>query len=342
MQRPVLNPTFLDETHDDEPVRREPWARRMRRALLVVWRLLLKNPFARRRIEVIPDDRTASQRLLAALLRWVIFTPIVVTLLITAMVWHGTHPAAATDDSTPTSIGIFYDPVSFVAEDGTRLEGWLVPVIDARTVLSEQDKLLRRKWPAVVLVHDQGRNRAQMLPLVKPLHEAGVVVLALATRGEGTTTGMASTFGLREAMDVAAAVDVLRRRPFVDPERIAVIGSGAGANAAMLAVAQDPDIRVAVLDAPIESVEQILTTIGPRHDLLKSLRPLCKWAFELAFQVDADQLNLGRYLKIMADRPVLMVDQSGGNWPGVAVEQVAMFLRENGFRDDVTASLELR
>lgn len=336
MQRPVLNPTFLDEQHDDE-MPREPWMRKMRRALLIVWRLLLKHPFSRRRnAEMLRDDRPLSTRLTGAALRWLVFTPLLVTMLIAAMVWHGTHPTILPDSTTPTSLGIYYDPVSFVADDGTRLEGWLVPVVDARTVLSEQDKILRRKWPAAVLVHDQRHTQAQMLPLVKPLHEAGVVVLVLATRGDGRTTGTASTFGLRESRDVAAAVEVLRRRPFVDSGRIAVVGSGTGANAAILAIEKDPGIRVTVLDAPISSVEEILTTIGPRHDLLTSLRPMCKWTFELAFQVDADQLNLGRYQNIMRDRKVLMVSHSDGTWPAVAVEQVAMFLRENGIRDDAS------
>src|SRR5690606_3947458 len=156
------------------------------------------------------------QRLTGAALRWLVFTPLVVTMLIGAMVWHGTHPTILSDSTTPTSLGIYYDPVSFVADDGTRLDGWLVPVVDARTVLSEQDKIVRRKSPAAGLVHDQGQTEAQRLPLVKPLNEAGVVVLVLATRGDGGTTGTASTFGLRESRDVAAAVEVLRRRPFVD------------------------------------------------------------------------------------------------------------------------------
>ena len=57
----------------------------------------------------------------------------------------------------------------------------------------------------------------QLLPLVRPLHEAGFVILMLNVRGVGTATAAAQTFGLKESRDVLAAVEMLRRRPFVNP-----------------------------------------------------------------------------------------------------------------------------
>src|SRR5262249_29813903 len=147
------------------------------------------------------------------------------------------------------SQGVYYDPVNFLSDDGARLEGWLVPVVDAKKVLEEKDQIIGKRYPAVVLVHDFAGSRQQLLPMVQPLHNAGFVVLAMNLRGTTQSAREAQTFGIKEAMDVKAAVDMLRRRLFVDPAKIAVVGIGTGANAAMIAGRNDPSIAALVLSA---------------------------------------------------------------------------------------------
>ena len=85
----------------------------------------------------------------------------------------------------PLIAELWLDPwrLRFLADDGTRLEAWLVPVIDAKRVIAEKEAVIRRKSPAAVLVHDFGATREQMLSLVHPLHDAGFVVLVLSLRG---------------------------------------------------------------------------------------------------------------------------------------------------------------
>jgi dienelactone hydrolase len=91
-----------------------------------------------------------------------------------------------------------------------------------------------------------------MLPLVRPLHDAGFVVMVVALRGCGASAPAGETFGLLESNDVKAAVAVLRKRPFVDPNRIAIVGVGAGANACVLAASEDAGIKALVLDHPAQ------------------------------------------------------------------------------------------
>ena len=96
-----------------------------------------------------------------------------------------TYPPGATSELDPTCQGVYYDAVTLMTDDGVRLDSWLVPVVDASVVLVQKDDVLRNRHPAVVLVHDFGNRRQQMLPLVRPLHQAGFVVLVIGSGAAG-------------------------------------------------------------------------------------------------------------------------------------------------------------
>jgi hypothetical protein len=228
-------------------------------------------------------------------------------LVVAAMVYLGTHPPRTLSVADPMTRGMYYDPVSFVSLDGVRLEGWLVPILDAKTVIEKKEEVYKLKGPGVVLVHDYGASRLQMLPLVQPLHEAGYVVLVITLRGTGGLVSNGSAFGLREYADVLAGVDLLRRHPNVDGKRIAVLGVGTGANAAILAAERDPAITALILDHPIINVNEMIDHhIAPPQDWLRWMNPICKWTFELAYRCDAEDLDLTRRTKKLQMRPILM------------------------------------
>jgi pimeloyl-ACP methyl ester carboxylesterase len=260
--------------------------------------------------------------------------PVLLALVIGALVYTGTHPPHVPTVSDPAMYGIYFDPVTFLSADGTRLEAWLVPLFDARKINEEKEKAFKKRQPAVVLVHDYGSSRAQLLPLIRPLHDAGMVVLAIGLRGcGGSGAGAANTFGLNESQDIIAGVEMLRRRQFIDGERIAVIGIGTGATAALLAAKQDPAIAALVIEDPVDSADFVISTrIGPRQPWLHWMQPLCKWAFEIAYHVDTDELNIDRYKELMQQRPVHMIDGDSGSPACVrppSVEQIKYFLSKH-------------
>src|SRR3954467_8110740 len=114
-----------------------------------------------------------------------------------------------------------------------------------------------------------------MLPLVRPLHDAGFVVLVVGVRGSGTTTPAAQTFGLTEWMDVRAAAEMLRRRPYVDANKIGGAGIGTGATAALLAAEPDDGLRALVLDDPASSADEVVAhRLAPRLPYLEWMRPI--------------------------------------------------------------------
>jgi pimeloyl-ACP methyl ester carboxylesterase len=339
MQRPMMNPMFLDGQLPP-PVRKLSLTRRLWRALRWVVGLFFRdiNPWSRRSLLNI-EDSPLIVRFIRGLAYRLLLLPLLVLALAGTFVYLGTHPLRPRTNADPVTRGTYYDPVSFLAADGTRLDAWLVPLLDEKLVLQQREQFLGRRSPAVVLVHGTDGDRAELLPLAGPLHDAGFVVLVLALRS--THPGTGTTFGLREAEDVRAAVDMLRRRSNIDGDRIGVIGIGSGANAAALAAARDGNIRALVLDRPIRHFDEVLNSrLTPSQPWLQWIRPVCKFTFELAYRVDAEELEVTRLLEGGRISNVLVFDaQSTGG--GVLLPRTRDFLREHLIAAPDTATANL-
>ena len=307
MDRPVMNPVF--EPHALSPIRR--WVGWLNLALCVPrWcgGILFFNVLGTRAARTVEAGQ-ATGRVLKGVFYRLLFLPVLLSLMAAALVYSGTHPPVVASAMDPTWRGIYYDPVNFVSEDHTKLDAWLIPVLDAQRVIAERDNALTERHPAIVLIHDFGGSRDQMLPLAAPLHEAGYVVLVLALRGSSMDGAAGSTFGLNESGDVKAAVDVLRKTAFVDSKRIAVLGLGAGATAGLLAAQRDTGIAALVLDRPLHSFDEVLREhISPLPAWLMFVSPFCQWTFEAAYGVNASDINLKHSMSQLQNRPSLVYD----------------------------------
>ncbi|QOV90458.1 alpha/beta hydrolase [Humisphaera borealis] len=329
MQRPVMDPLFLQELQAPPGKRR--WVACAARGLRWVARKLLSQPLTLRRDKLKFAGDSRGSRWAWGVAYRLLFAPLAMALVAGVLVFSGTHPQAAIANGDPASFGVYYDPVEFASGDGTRLTGWLVPVVDARRVLLHKDRLLHQKHPAVVLVHDHGQSPAQMLPLIAPLHEEGIVVLAVGLRGVGTVDRAPQTFGLDESMDVKAAVNLLRGRPFVDDSRIAVIGLGTGANAVLLAAEKDEKLFAIVLADPIVSADEVVASrLGPDAFGLRWMQPLTKWAFEIGYRQDVDEISLNQHTTVLTTRKVLRVQKATieNRLMAAPTEEIRKFCRE--------------
>ncbi|MCH7778719.1 MAG: alpha/beta fold hydrolase, partial [Gemmatimonadetes bacterium] len=112
--------------------------------------------------------------------------------------------------------------------------------------------------PAVVMITGSGpQNRDEELFGFKPFHliadhltRNGVAVLRYDDRGVGGSTGSVSEATTEDfARDVLAAVDFLKNRSDIDPERIGLIGHSEGGIVAPLASSMSDDVAFMVLMA---------------------------------------------------------------------------------------------
>ena len=332
MQRPVMNPTFTFEQPPPPkakaPKPRHRIARAFWRVVKLVARLLLFSPFKHKNFR--NEDGSRLSRFVRAFTYRLAFVPVILVIFLTALVFAATHPGQAAVASDPLTYGVYYDPVNFLSEDGARLEGWLVPVLDAKRVLEEKDAIVGRRYPAVVLVHDFAASRQQLLPLIRPLHDAGLVVLAINLRGTAPLAKEAQTFGIKESLDVKAAVEMLRRRAFVDPAKIAVVGLGTGANAALIAGRNDPAIAALVVSAPVDGFDSAFANrIGSDRPWAKTLRPLFRWTFQSMYGVDTSELDMANFVPLMQSRHVLMTDGRAGLMTPSSVRAMQSFLHKH-------------
>ena len=130
--------------------------------------------------------------------------------------------------------------ISFASADGRRVAGWYAP---------------SRNRAAIILVHGTGAERSSLLFETGFLSQAGFGVLAVDLPGQGASEGR-TRWGVPERHAISAAVDWLRARREVDPERIGGFGFSMGAYVLTQAAVLDQRLRaVALVSSPNDVVE---------------------------------------------------------------------------------------
>ncbi|WP_223300080.1 alpha/beta hydrolase [Methyloversatilis sp. RAC08] len=156
--------------------------------------------------------------------------------------------------TTPADCGLPAVTVWLTACDGRRLHGWFVPAgTGARA-------------PAALVMHGWGANASMMLPLARPLHEAGHAVLLLDARGHGDSDDIDFMSLPRFADDVATGLDWLGARCDVDAARLSLIGHSVGAAAVLLEASRRPRaqavISLSAFAHPQDMMRRYLSAMG--------------------------------------------------------------------------------
>lgn len=149
-------------------------------------------------------------------------------------VHRGLAPGRIPATRSPADFGLGFADVCIATANGKSLSGWLVPVAGEGAA------------PAVAIVHGWGGNAGTMLPLARPLHEAGFAVLIFDARCHGRSDEDSFASLPRFAEDLEHALDWLQRQPGVDPRGVALVGHSVGAGAALLVAARRDDVAAVV------------------------------------------------------------------------------------------------
>ena len=153
-----------------------------------------------------------------------------------------THASRATVPAA--DLGAPFEEVEFTTSDGLRLRGWYIRSRNGAAVIS---------FP----------GRASSQKRAKLLARHGYGVLVFDRRGEGESEGDPNLFGWEGERDVHAAVEFLRNRPEVDPDRIGGIGLSVGGEMMIAAAAESDALRAIVSEgASARSVRDIVANPG--------------------------------------------------------------------------------
>lgn len=163
-------------------------------------------------------------------------------------------------EGTPADLGLRYEDVMFTTKDRVILQGWYLESPGARA--------------SVVLVHDTAGTRSDrslgLLTLQRDYLRRGVNVLAFDLRGRGESATSRDTFGARECVDVAAAVEFARGRAPELP--VAVHGFGFGAALALVTASHGLAVDLVIADSAFSYARDYLrrrwrTVPRPTFDL---------------------------------------------------------------------------
>jgi pimeloyl-ACP methyl ester carboxylesterase len=208
--------------------------------------------------------------------------------------------AGSQDEERPTDSGE-RSPGSALSERRTEVQ---FPTVDG-VLLSGSLTVPRRQAAAVVLVHQFGSDRHDWDGFVPVLDRAGFATLAYDMRGMGRSLSRwpskrryfppSDEERYLDTMprDVAAALRFLRARRGADPERIAVVGAGHGANVAYAGSARPRAARATVALSPVP-LQGALRPRGriPRGVLFISSRLEAAAVLELAQTVREPRLTM--------------------------------------------------
>jgi pimeloyl-ACP methyl ester carboxylesterase len=175
------------------------------------------------------------------------------------LVYATTHPSARPYIVTPNSFqqlserGLSATDEEWQLSDGAMARGWLLRG--------------KQSAPAVIFLHPYGGNRSYFLNLGIKLNEAtNFTVLWIDARGHGAENPAGgSSFGTREAGDIAAAAAFLRTLTTRNGEPLTggntgIYGVEMGAYTALVAAADNPGVRVLVLDSVVANPGELLNT----------------------------------------------------------------------------------
>ncbi len=153
-------------------------------------------------------------------------------------------------DRTPADVGLEYEQVDLVTADGVVIEGWFVPGTD------ETHSRISWLW-----FHGNAGNIGDRVDLIRELHDAvGVSIFIVSYRGYGRSSGSPTEQGLYR--DARAALEYLRSRPDVDPERIVYFGRSIGSAVAVDLASSEPPFAL-VIEGSFPSLRWLARQVYP-------------------------------------------------------------------------------
>ena len=193
----------------------------------------------------------------------------------------------------PTFVSELATPWSVRTEDGLTLRGWYHPTDERRHL--------------VILVHGMWSSWAEMAGLGRDLHRRGYDVLLFDLRGHGESDPSRLFMGRRERGDLRAVLAWAKGQKFT-PDRIGWVGYSMGGSTLLMEAAQNPNIRVAVIDSPYGNLPELLDAQLTRYsNLPRFFNPGILTAAHLAFGVRTDDLSPIRSARSWGRRPLLLI-----------------------------------
>ncbi len=160
----------------------------------------------------------------------------------------------------PTHLGLNFEEVTFHSADGTALTGWFI----AATGVSDP----KQAKGTAIHFHGNAQNISAHWRFAQWLPQSGYNLFVFDYRGYGTSKGRPHVKGVFE--DSCAAIDYIRQRPDVNPDRLVIFGQSLGGANALAAVGSGDrnGVRAMIIEATFTSYSDIASEKVPGAGLL--------------------------------------------------------------------------
>jgi uncharacterized protein len=218
------------------------------------------------------------------------------------LVYANTHPPRYPLNVPPSDHGCPYERVSFITEDGLRLQGWIIgPDAPGKSM------------PAIIICHGLGANKSDFTDLAVQLSRRGYRVLSFDFRAHGDSGGSRSSLGYHEQKDVAAAFSFLTSQPGIDGRRIGIFGFSLGGSTAILAAAGSGKFAAVAADSAFTSLrDQAREAVtGFYHLPSFPFVNVAVLGYEIYFQTSIKNITPESVIGRIAPVPVLLIAGDG-------------------------------
>lgn len=147
---------------------------------------------------------------------------------------------------TPAILNLNYEDIYFAADDGVKLNAWLIPAKDSKYTL--------------LFCHGNGGNISHRIEKILMLNELGLSVFIFDYRGYGNSRGRPFERGLYR--DAQAAYDYLVSERKVSPEEIILYGESLG-GAVAIDLAGKRRAKALITEATLSSAKDVARVVYP-------------------------------------------------------------------------------
>ncbi|HIE14241.1 TPA: alpha/beta fold hydrolase [Candidatus Bathyarchaeota archaeon] len=173
--------------------------------------------------------------------------------------------------TTPDSVGIKYEEVSFKTKDDLNLAGWFLPAQDTSGNISKGKK------PVIIITLADAGNISYMLWYYGNFfHSEEWHTFLFDWRGFGhsdpwpvlrdSTRKVMDLIYPEYIYDLHAAIDFIKKRPEVDSKRIGLFGRSMGAVIILSTVSQRDDIAAVMVDGAFTTMAEVLGKLSAVDD----------------------------------------------------------------------------
>ncbi|HOV22503.1 MAG TPA: alpha/beta fold hydrolase [bacterium] len=188
------------------------------------------------------------------LIRILIDAVIIIFVLTIIFGWRAIMPARAPRYLIPSDLGIPYEKVNFQTDDGKKLTGWLIHSPKSKSV--------------IICLHGYPSSKSDILPVVSYLYP-DFSLLLFDFRAHGESKGKVVYFGLKEYLDVKAAIDFLKNDKRTKNLKIGVWGYSLGASVGIISASKYQEIKCLVSDSAFANFPEMITHYYKKFGPLK-------------------------------------------------------------------------